>query len=98
MLRTGDFSKPESFLEPFTEFLRILRASQPAQFDALAAELFAADVIPKSCRKQLESELEENRAALDPIINLLSAATARVQDIIGGNDNGGYPQTPTVRY
>jgi hypothetical protein len=98
MLRSGDFSNPNSFLEPFTAFLRILRASQPAQFDALAAELFAADVIPESCRKQIESELEENRTALDPIINLLSAATARVQEIIGGNDNGEYPQTPTVRY
>lgn len=97
MLRTGDFSNPESFLEPFTEFLRILRASQPAQFDALAAELSATDVIPKSCRKQIEAEFEENRAALDPIINLLSAATTRVQDNIGGNDNGEYPQTPTVR-
>jgi hypothetical protein len=98
MLRTGDFSQPEDFLKPFTEFLRILRASQPAQFDALAAELFAADVIPESCREQIKYELEENQAALDPIINLLSAATERVQDIIGGNENGGYPQTPTVRY
>jgi len=98
MLRTGDFSKPENFLKPFTEFLRILRASQPAQFDALAAELFAADVIPESCREQIKSELEENQAALDPIINLLSAATKRVQDIIGGNENGGYTKTPRVRY
>lgn len=98
MLRTGDFSKPEDFLKPFIEFLRILRASQPAQFDALAAELFAADVIPESCRDQIKYELEENQAALDPIINLLSAATVRVQDIIGGNENGEYPQTPRVRY
>lgn len=97
MLRTGDFSKPENFLKPFTEFLRILRASQPAQFDALAAELFAADVIPESCREQIKSEFEENQAALNPIINLLSAATVRVQGIIGGNENGEYPQTPTVR-
>jgi len=98
MLRTSDFSQPEDFLKPFTEFLRILRASQPAQFDALAAELFAADVIPESCREQIKYELEQNQAALDPIINLLSAATERVQDIIGGNQNGGYPETPTVRY
>jgi hypothetical protein len=98
MLRTGDFSRPENFLKPFTEFLRILRASQPAQFDALAAELFAADVIPESCREQIKSELEENQAALDPIIKLLSAATTRVKDIIGGNEDGGYPRTPTVRY
>jgi hypothetical protein len=98
MLCTGDFSKPENFLKPFTEFLRILRASQPAQFDGLAAELFAADVIPESCREQIKYELEENQAALDPIINLLSAATLRVQDIIGGNGNGGYTKTPRVRY
>ena len=98
MLRTGDFTKPENFLDPFTEFLRILRASQPAQFDALAAELSAADVIPESCREQIKSEFEENQAALGPIIDLLSAATVRVQDIIGGKDNGGYPKTPTVRY
>jgi hypothetical protein len=97
MLRTRDFSKPEAFLEPFTKFLRILRASQPDQFDALAAELFAADVIPEACRELLESELEENRGALDPIINLLSAATKRVQEIMRGNGNGGYIPTPGIR-
>ena len=97
MLRTGDFSKPEAFLEPFTKFLRILRASQPDQFDALAAELFAADVVPEACRELLKSELEENRGDLDPIINLLEAATKRVQEIMRGNENGEYTQTPRVR-
>ena len=97
-LRTGDFSKPDAFLEPFTTFLRILRTSQPGQFDALAAELFAADVVPEACRELLKSELEENRGALDPIIDLLSVATKRVQEIMRGDENGEYTRTPNVRY
>jgi hypothetical protein len=97
MLRTGDFSNPQAFLEPFTKFLQILRASQPQQFDALAAELLAADVVPEACRELLKSELEENRGALDPIVDLLSTATKRIQEIMGGNENGGYRQTPGVR-
>lgn len=84
MLRTGDFSKPDAFLDPFTKFLQILRASQPEQFDALAAELLAADVIPEGCRDLFESQLKENYDALTPIIDLLTAATKRVQEIMGG--------------
>lgn len=84
MLRTGDFSKPDAFLDPFTKFLQILRASQPGQFDALAAELLAADVIPKGCRDLFESQLKENGEALSPIVELLSAATKRIQEIMGG--------------
>jgi hypothetical protein len=84
MLRTGDFSKPDAFLEPFTKFLQILRASQPEQFDALAAELLAADVVPEGCRDLFESQLKEHGEALYPIIELLSAATKRIQEITGG--------------
>lgn len=85
MLRTGDFSAPDSFLEPFTEFLRILRAAQPGQFDALVAELGAADVVPETCRELFERSLEENKRALEPITMLLSAASERVREISGGN-------------
>jgi hypothetical protein len=88
MLRTGDFSKPDAFLDPFTKFLQILRASQPEQFDALAAELLAADVVPEGCRDLLESQLKENGDALNPIIDLLTAATKRVQEIMGGKADG----------
>lgn len=84
MLCTGDFTKPDSFLEPFTEFLHILRAALPSQFDTLAAELGAADIVPDECKALFDSSLEQNRQALDPVITLLSAATERVRDISGG--------------
>lgn len=85
MLRTGDFSAPDSFLEPFTEFLRILRAAQPGQFDALVAEVGAANVVPDACRELIETSLEKSRQALEPVIVLLSVASERVRAIAGGN-------------
>lgn len=92
MLRTGDFSAPDRFLEPFTQFLRILRAVQPSQFDALAAEIGAAKIVPEGCRELFEQELEKNRWALAPIIELLAAAAERVRRISErpGDTTGGY--------
>jgi hypothetical protein len=84
MLRNNDFSNPDSFLDPFTEFLRILRSALPTEFDNLAAELSAADIIPDACKEDLEYAREQNKQALDPITDLLSAASARLKAIAGG--------------
>lgn len=85
MLRTGDFSHPNAFLKPFTEFLRVLRAAQPTQFDALAAELFAADIVPNGCKKELDQARKQNKQTLQPVIKLLTAAAKRVKQVSGGN-------------
>jgi hypothetical protein len=83
MLHSGDFSQPQSFL-PFTRFLRILRTTLPAQFDALAAELAAADVVPDECKALFDAAREQSSEALDPVMTLLSAAAERVRNIPGG--------------
>lgn len=93
MLRAGDFSAPEKFLDPFTEFLRILRAAQPARFDALAAEIDAAKIVPEGCREVFDRQLGENAQALDPVIRLLTAASERVRAVPAGSGPdypGGY--------
>jgi hypothetical protein len=84
MLRTNDFSTPELFLDPFTEFLRILRAARPTEFDSLAAELANADIVPAGCDDQLAEDRERNQQLLEPVISLLDAASRRVQQIAGG--------------
>lgn len=87
MLSTGDFSAPDSFLEPFTDFLRILREAQPAHFAALADELRAAEaeIVPEECRELFAKTLEDNRRALEPVLTLLAAAGERVREVAGGN-------------
>ncbi|HKG80781.1 MAG TPA: hypothetical protein VKA78_15200, partial [Pyrinomonadaceae bacterium] len=84
MLRTGEFSNADSFLEPFTELLRIVRAALPSQFDALAAEFGAIDIVPDECKAFFDSALEENQHSIEPAITLLSAATERVRLVAGG--------------
>jgi hypothetical protein len=85
MLRTNDFSAPDRFLESLTRLLRILRAAQPTQFDALAAEIGAAEIVPEACQELLDDSREKNRQALDPIIALLEAASVRLRNIAGGH-------------
>ncbi len=85
MLRTGDFSGPDRFLDPFSEFLRILHTALPAQFEALAAELATMPAVPEECREVLEPTYEKNKHALGPIVDLLSAAADRLRHIAGGN-------------
>ena len=83
MLRTGDFAAPERFLEPFGGFLRILRDARPQAFAALLAEVDAIEIVPEECRAILEPG-SEDRAALAPIAELLTAASDRVRSIAGG--------------
>lgn len=84
MLSDNDFSNPDAFLDPFTEFLQILRTALPAEFDSLAAELQAADVIPDDCKQDLEYARQQNEQVLAPIEALLSAASDRVKAVAGG--------------
>ena len=84
MLRTGDFTAPEGFLDPFAGFLRILRATRPQEFAALAAEFDAAKIVPDDCREALQPS-DEDRAAFAPIVELLTEASERVRQIAGGN-------------
>jgi hypothetical protein len=83
MLRTGDMSAPERFLDPFTAFLRIVRAARPQAFAALLAELDATTVVPDACRVALAEEAARNADALAAVINLLEAATARLHLVAG---------------
>jgi hypothetical protein len=85
MLRTNDFAEPQRFLDPFTDFLRILYASQPQQFAALAADLDATKIVPDDCRAMFEAAVDESREALAPIIKLLTEASDRARRIAGGN-------------
>jgi hypothetical protein len=85
MLRTGDFSLPDQFLDPFTAFLRILHGALPAQFEALAAELAALPAVPEECRAVLEPTYEKNKDALGPIVDLFAAAADRLRHVAGGN-------------
>jgi hypothetical protein len=84
MLRTSDFSAPERFLDPFTEFLRALRDVLPKEFASLAAEIDQEDVVTKDCRELLSKYAEENRGALLEIGELLTQASERVREIAGG--------------
>ena len=84
MLRTGDFSAPDRFLEPFTEFLRILHAALPAQFEALAGELVPMAIVPDDCQDAIDGLSVANKDAFAPIIDLLSTATERVRQIAEG--------------
>lgn len=92
MLRTGEFSAPERFLEPFTQLLRILRSIQPSQFDALVTDIGATDIVPEGCRELLKSDPKKNRHTLAPLIALLSAAAERVRGVSegAGQSPGGY--------
>ena len=88
MLRTDDFSAPDRFLDPFTEFVRILHDALPAQFEALAEELAQREIVPPDCRTVFEPRLRKNKAALAPLIDLLTQAAERVRYIAGGNAHG----------
>ena len=84
MLRTGDFTAPESVLEPFGRFLRILRDAQPQAFAGLAAEIDAMEVVPEDCRAAFEAT-EEDKVAFAPIIELLTQINDLVRTVAGGN-------------
>ena len=81
MLRTNDFTAPERFLDPFTEFLRILRDARPTQFAALAAELGAMKVVPDECRGMFDAALKQNSDALAPMIDLMTEASNRARQL-----------------
>ena len=85
MLRTGDYSQPERFLDPFADFLRILHAAQPTQFAALAAEIDAAEIVPEDCREALAASVGDQRDVFQPIIGLMTEAANRVRQVAGGN-------------
>lgn len=83
MLRSGDVSAPERFLDPFTGFLRIVRAARPSEFAALLAELDAMVVVPEACRAALAADATRNADALAAVIGLLEAATDRLRLVAG---------------
>jgi hypothetical protein len=84
ILRTGDFTAPENFLEPFGSFLRIVRDEDPQAFAELSAELDAMEVVPEDCRAAFEAT-EEDKAAFAPIIELLTQTNDLVRTIAGEN-------------
>lgn len=84
MLRTSDFTAPERFLDPFTEFLRLLRDVLPQEFAAFAAKM-DVPVVPEDCRAMFESVLNDNMDVFKPIIALLSEAAERIRQLAGGN-------------
>jgi hypothetical protein len=84
MMRTGDFSTADAFLEPFEAFLRLLHDAAPDEFTALAEELLQTPQLPAECISASESVLEKNREALGPLVDVLSKASDRVRDIAGG--------------
>jgi hypothetical protein len=83
MLRTGDVSAPERFLDPFTGFLRIVRAARPAEFTALLAELDAMTIVPDACRAALAADAARNADALAAVVGLLEAAMQRLRLVAG---------------
>jgi hypothetical protein len=85
MLRTGNFSAPERFLDPFTAFLTILHNALPNQFEELAEDLIKTPVVPDGCRKVFEAALEQGRQELRPLLELLSAASERIRQVAGGS-------------
>jgi hypothetical protein len=85
MLRTGDFSAPDSFLSPFTAFLKILHDAVPAEFEALAEDLIKTPVVPEVCRQVFEAALEQAGQELRPLLELFSVASNRISEIAGGS-------------
>jgi hypothetical protein len=81
MLRSNDYSSPNRFLIPFVRFLRILRDARPAEFQALAAELLKTTVVPDDCKDSLA---KQDLSALQPLIDLLQAASYQIQRLAGG--------------
>lgn len=81
MLRNNDFSSPNRFLIPFVRFLRILRDTRPAEFQALAAELLETTVVPDDCKDSLA---KQDLGALQPLIDLLQAASDQIKRLAGG--------------
>ncbi len=84
MLRTGEFTPAESFLDPFAAFLRFLRDARPLEFAALAAEIDAMEIVPDDCRALLEPSAED-REAFAEIGSLLTEASDIVRSVAGGN-------------
>lgn len=83
MLRTGNVTAPERFLDPFTDFLRIIRAARPSEFAALLAELDAMVVVPDACKAALAADAARNADTLAAVVGLLEAATARLRLVAG---------------
>ena len=84
MMRLGDYSNPAAFLDPFEQFLRILHDTLPTQFTALATELADRPVVPEECRLVMAKAFDPSRDELQPLIDLLSAASDRVRAIAEG--------------
>ncbi len=84
MMRKGDFSTANAFLEPFEAFLRSLHDLAPEEFAVLAKDLAHAHQFPTDCALEAESILEKNRRVLGSLLDVLSKASDRLQDVAGG--------------
>jgi hypothetical protein len=84
MMRTGDFSASDAFLEPFEKFLRILHDALPEEFTSLAEELINTPAVPEECTELFQSIREENKETLGQLLDLLSKANDRAIHIAGG--------------
>jgi hypothetical protein len=85
MLRTGNFSKADTFIEPFEEFLRILHDALPSEFSALAEELSQMAMLPDECAPIIEGMLNQHREIFSSLFEVLSEASNRLRDIAGGS-------------
>ena len=84
MLRSGDFTRPNRFLAPFTQFLSILHDALPAEFDQLASALQEKPAVPDECRQVIDEALARGRQDLAPLLALLTTASERVSEIAEG--------------
>lgn len=84
MMRRSDYSDPDAFLCPFDGLLRVLHDALPAQFAALASDLLDRPVVPEECRAVMEKSLDPWREEYAPLIDLLTAASARVRAVAEG--------------
>jgi hypothetical protein len=84
MLRSGDFTAPNRFLTPFTQFLEILHHALPVEFEQLASELEESTTVPDECRKVVDDAFARGRHDLAPLLALLTTASERVSEIAQG--------------
>ncbi len=85
MMRSGDFSTANAFLDPFEALLRILHDAQPVEFTSLVNELTNIPVVPEECSSVAQEMLEKNKEMLGPIVDVLSQASDRLRDVAGGS-------------
>ena len=84
MMRAQTFTDAAVFLSSFSDLLRILRDARPDQFGQLTDRLVAPLDLPNECL-QLIQTARKSAPALEPLLELLDAVGASIQQIADGN-------------